>query len=129
MAEENMSKAQAVKLAYAEASDMKKDGVPPDIIEDTIKKKLVASGFAPEAAAMICSNLPGVRQEIKDSSEQGKKNMTIGLGLFVFGVAVTWISETLNVEKGFGYYIIALGPMLVGLGIFIKGFFDYKSQW
>jgi len=129
MAEKNISKAQVVKLAYAEASDLKKDGVPPDIIEDTIKKELVASGFTLQAAAMICSNLPGVRQEPKDTSKKGKNNMILGVALFVFGAAVTWISGTLMLEKGAVYYILALAPMLSGLGIFIKGVFDYKSYW
>lgn len=121
-------KSQAIREAYSEAKSMKDDGVPGPMIEDAIKKKLISSGLTPEAAVVICSNLPGVREESADNSSRGKRDMFVGAGLFIFGVLITWVSEAFGIKKGAGYYVIALGPMITGIGAFIKGFFDYKSQ-
>ena len=127
MDEKNDAKAEAIRKAYAEAREMKEEGVPPDMIEDTIKKKLIESGLEPAAAVMICGNLPGVRPEPKDNSAKGKKNMLVGAGLLIFGIAVSWLSELMAIQKGGGYYIIALGPIFAGIGMLVKGAFDYKS--
>lgn len=128
MDEASMAKAEAIRRAYAQAKEMKDEGVPGDMIEDAIKKKLIESGLTPAAAVMICSNLPGVRPEEKDKTEQGRKNMIIGTGLIVFGILITWVSNFFAIKKGSGYYIIALGPIFTGLGMFVKGAFDYKGR-
>ncbi len=128
MEEASAVKAEAIRRAYAQAKEMKEEGVPGDMIEDTIKRKLIESGLKPAAAAMICSNLPGVRPEPEDGFAQGRKNMVIGAGLIVFGILFTWLSEFFNIKKGGGYYIIALGLIFMGLGMFVKGVFDYKNR-
>ena len=128
MTEQDPAKGEAVRQAYAQAAEMKAEGVPGPLIQETIEKNLIEKGFTATAASMIVSNLPGVRQEAEDSPKTGKKNMIIGVALFVFGVLATWITEAMAIKKGGGYYIIAIGPMLGGLGLFVKGFFDYKSE-
>ena len=124
-----MAKAEAIHKAYAQAKEMKEEGVPGDMIEDAIKKKLIESGMELVAAAMICSNLPGVRPEPEDNSTQGRKNMIIGAGLIGFGILITWLSMVFAIKKSGGYYIITLGLIFTGLGMFVKGVFDYKKQF
>ncbi|MCG2710821.1 MAG: hypothetical protein L6416_00570 [Candidatus Omnitrophica bacterium] len=128
MEEAGMAKAEAIRRAYTQAKEMRAEGVPADIIEDAIKKKLIESGLEPAAAVIICGNLPGVRPEPEDDSAQGRKNIIIGAGLIVFGILVTWVSGFFAIKKGWGYYVITLGPIFAGLGMFVKDVFDYKSR-
>lgn len=128
MDEASSAKAEAIRKAYAQAKEMKEEGVPGDMIEDAIKKKLIESGMEPAAAVLICGNLPGVRPEPKGNPDAGRKNMIMGTGLVMLGIIITWISELFSIEKGVLYYIIALGPIFAGLGMFVKGVFDYKSR-
>ena len=129
MDDASKEKSEIIRKVYAEARQMKEEGVPPDMIQDAMKKKLVESGFEPAAAVMICSNLPGVRPEPKDDAAKGKKSMLIGAGLILLGVLVSWGSELLAIKRGGGYYVIALGLIFTGLGFFIKGAFDYKDNF
>jgi len=129
MLEQDPEKGQIVKEIYRKAEQMKTEGVPAEFIEDAMKKELIEKGFKPQAAVMIVGNLPGVRKEPVQYSDHGKKTMIAGCVLFCLGVLVTWVSEVMAIKKGGGYYIIAIGPMLTGIGIFVKGFFDYRSQW
>ena len=128
MDEVSMAKAEAIRSAYAQAKEMKEEGVPGDMIEDAIKKKLIESGMEPAAAVLICGNLPGVRPELKDNSNAGRKSMIIGAGLVALGIFITWGSELFAIKKGGLYYIIALGPIFAGFGMFVKGVFDYRSR-
>ncbi len=122
-----MAKAEAIRRAYAQAKEMQEEGVPGDMIEDTIKKKLIECGLKPAAAVIICSNLPGVRPNPEDGSAQARKNMIIGTGLILSGILVSWGSEFFALKKGGLYYIIALGPVFAGLGMFVKGALGCKS--
>ena len=128
MDEAGLAKAEAIRKAYAQAREMKEEGVPGDMIEDAIKIKLIESGMTPAAAVLICGNLPGVRPEVKDNTDNGKKSMAAGAGLVLLGSIITWIGEIFSLKKGALYYIIALGPIFAGLGMFVKGVFDYKRQ-
>lgn len=128
MDEASIAKAEAIRKAYAQAKEMKEEGVPGDMIEDAIKIKLIESGIEPAAAVLICSNLPGVRPELKDNTDAGRKSMIMGAVLVVLGIIITWVSEFFAIKKGGAYYIITLGPIFAGLGMFVKGVFDYKSQ-
>lgn len=128
MDEASLAKAEAIRNAYAQAKEMKEEGVPGDMIEDAIKEKLIESGMEPAAAVMICSNLPGVRVEPEDKTDAGKKSMIIGGVLVMLGIIITWVSGLFAIKKGGLYYIIALGPIFAGLGMFVKGVFDYKSR-
>ena len=128
MDEAGLAKAEAIRKAYAQAKEMKEEGVPGDMIEDAIKTKLIESGMTPAAAVLICSNLPGVRPELEDKTDAGRKSMFMGAGLVVLGILITWVSELFALKKGALYYIIALGPIFAGLGMFVKGVFDYKRQ-
>ncbi|MCK4993698.1 MAG: hypothetical protein KAS13_01455 [Candidatus Omnitrophica bacterium] len=128
MDEVSLAKAEAIRKAYAQAKEMKEEGVPGDMIEDAIKIKLIESGIEPAAAVLICSNLPGVRPELKDNMDAGRKSMIMGAVLVVLGLIIAWISELFIVKKGVLYYVIALGPIFAGMGIFVKGVFDYKSR-
>ena len=125
----SMAKAEAVRRAYAQAKKMQEEGVPADMIEDTLKRKLIDSGLEPAAAVMICANLPGVRPRPGDNSERARKDVIIGAGLIVFGILVPWVSEFFAVKKGGGYYIVALGPIFAGLGMLSKGALDYKKRF
>ncbi|MFH1460090.1 MAG: hypothetical protein ABIG64_06955 [Candidatus Omnitrophota bacterium] len=129
MNEADLAKGEAVRNVYKEAAEMKAEGVPAEIIKDVMQKKLTEKGLPQAAAVMICDNLPGVKPERDDYPHAGKKNMIIGGVLFCCGVLVTWISEAMAIKRGGAYYVIAIGPMLTGLGIFVKGFFDYKADW
>ena len=128
MDEASIAKAEAIRRAYAQAKEMKEEGVPSDMIEDAIKKKLIESGLEPAAAILICSNLPGVRPEPEDKTDVSRKNMIIGGALIALGTLFTWVSEFFAIKKGGAYYIIALGPIFAGMGMFVKGVFDYKSR-
>jgi len=102
----SMAKAEAVRRAYAQAKKMQEEGVPADMIEDTLKRKLIDSGLEPAAAVMICANLPGVRPRPGDNSERARKDVIIGAGLIVFGILVTWVSEFFAVKKGGGTILL-----------------------
>ncbi|MBI4845798.1 MAG: hypothetical protein HY810_04915 [Candidatus Omnitrophica bacterium] len=54
--------------------------------------------------------------------------MVVGAGLFFFGLIITMVLEIMAINKSVGYYTIAIGPMLLGLGIFIKGFIEYRLR-
>ena len=110
MNEEDTQRIDAIRKAYEEAAQMRAE-------------------VSSQAAAIICTNLPGVRQEIKDCSGKAKKNMILGAGLLAFGILVTWISAFLDIQKGSWYYIIALGPIFAGLGFFVEGAFDFLNQF
>jgi hypothetical protein len=126
--EQDLKKAAAVRQAYAEAIQMKKDGVSQSVIRETIEKKLIDRGLNKAAASIIAENLPGVHQERAGGSRSGKQNVMMGSGLLFAGILVTIIADAAALPKGGWYYFTFLGMMFAGIGFLINGVVGYKSE-
>ena len=51
-----------------------------------------------------------------------------GIGLIAGSVIASWIVPMLGVEKTSVFYLLSVGVLFAGLGVCIKGFFDYKAE-
>ena len=128
MGEQDSLQAIAVRKAYAQAVQMKSEGVPGQVIRETIEKKLIAGGLNAAAASIIAANVPGVRAVSAGRDKSAQKNIIIGGSLIVGGVLLTFLADAGIVPKNVVYYGGVLGLIIGGIVFFGKMLFDHKSD-
>ncbi|MDD5745903.1 MAG: hypothetical protein PHO30_01430 [Candidatus Omnitrophica bacterium] len=128
MGGQDSSQASVVRQAYAQALQMKSEGVPATVIRETIEKKLIAGGLNAAAASILAENVPGARAFSSVQRAGTRRNVLIGGAGIVAGIMLTFFADAGVVSKNLFYYCGVLGLIIAGMVFFIKALFDYKSD-
>ena len=124
---EKPSREEVIAEAFKKAGELKNQGMPAFAIKAKIASTLVEKGIDGRAASVIANSLPagGVGDETIVSSKDGMNRMVFGGLLCVAGIVLTMITHSMASRAG--YYVVAIGPIIWGAVLFIKGYSDYSD--
>lgn len=124
---EKPSREAVIAEAFKKAGELRNQGMPAFAIKAKIASTLVEKGIDGPAASVIANSLPagGVGDEAIVSPKDGMNRMVFGGLLCVAGIVLTMITHSMASRTG--YYIVAIGPIIWGAVLFIKGYSDYSD--
>ncbi len=124
---EEPSREAVIAEAFKKAGELKNQGMPAFAIKAKIASTLVEKGIDGRAASVIANSLPagGVGDKTIVSSKDGMNRMVFGGLLCAAGIVLTMITHSMASRTG--YYVVAIGPIIWGAVLFIKGYSDYSD--
>ena len=127
---EDSSKEKAVEKALARAKEFREEGMPAMAIQVEIKAFLAEHDVDEESAAVVLGSLAGGKKKADDDRPLkpevgGRAEMIVGGVALALGVAVVVFARLTGGKPQ--YYAMAGGPLIVGLVVLIKGYFDLED--
>ena len=112
MTQKQQSTQEAVRAIYTFAGTLMK----ANISDSVIRAKLIEQGLNDQAATVVITNLHKAKRKV------GRRDMLIGAGICIVGVAITVATyAAVTANRTGGSYIIAWGAIIFGALQFFRG--------
>jgi len=116
-------------LSVFELVDRYRDKKERGMSFSEIRKSLERQGVHSESIRVIIQSIDNEilkDEKIKSQNKNARELILIGLVLALSGLLITVLTFTRIIAMG-NYYLLAYGPLIGGIGIFLKGVSGYRK--